>query len=563
MWSSNDPVAFQQWKNYNFGNYFVTYQIFQIYVKYPSWRGRYALNRRFWDQAENQMTRYKSKATNELYPLALKKKLCVALFLSNLATAEWIPVKCKDQISPNVLCPIWNPRLNLSSLMNSEKFGCYGFQTIKNNTCFSFVHTKLRQNIRGQWQKQKINFTKSIWNSSHIKTVHLKNVKDLHYLFEAVSVTFPPLIVSCFVVEFTFALYVQQWFLSEVSYATVLDTREAELVGFNVLQSEYSHQPFGNNVFISRSTNYISSKYMCDNHQDCSDGSDENECTCSVPNEMSICRSLDNNEGQEICSSLYYKTRLELVVHIPHCMCKKNNCQFQFQQVTTKLMPLLPAQSIKWLSMLFSWIILFLTVFQQQMNLSWKIFWDMEQIHTAHNCIIFLVYRGTTDVMMLHTSAHLNSMFMVPSSHVELVHIWKVVRSLNATWNSNAKVSIVFHGHMCVMESGIVHLVLMKISIRTVNYTEIAHIFTDVGQILYVYMLVTCVIRRQTAPLEMMRTCVRHTKQSALFSVSVWHLQWLVTKPHWPYISCHTNLHTCQYHFPPVSFPPLMHSSAR
>ncbi len=307
VWSNKDPVAFQQWKNYNFGNYFVCYELFQISTNIFALSTK--LSAKYWTHAAKKTTKYKSDATNELYPLVLKTKLCVALFLSNLATPEWIPVTCDDQISPNVLCHIWNPRFKLSSVTNTNNYGCYGFQIIKNNTCLSFLYIELKDNVRAQWKKQTVNFPKNVWNSSCITTFDLKNIKDLHFLFEAVSVTFPPLIVHYFDVEFTFAIYVQQWFLSEVSYAMKVDPKGIELVGFHILQSEYSHQPFGNNLFVCKSKDSISSKYVCDNHNDCSDGSDENECTCSLPNEKSICSSFKVYEGKEICSSLYYKTR--------------------------------------------------------------------------------------------------------------------------------------------------------------------------------------------------------------------------------------------------------------
>ncbi len=308
-WQNSDPVACQLWRNYNFGKTYGFHVRFSII--HPNTLNMMSsfLQMFIVSPVEVKILLYKSAARNELHPPVNKTNMCVALLLSNLAAPDWIPVKCDDQITPNVLCHFLSAAPNVTKQRKEDMLGCYGFHIVKNHSCYSFLHVKTAQKCMKNCNRRRGLFALNLWNVSDIGVVRPESVQQFYILLEATSVPFPPIVFADCDADVKITIVSQHWFISEAFYRTAVVPPGIDTVGFEILQAQFSEHPLGNNVFVCKTGIFISSKFVCDDKKDCPDGSDDNNCTCRTKNDKFVCNVIVGNTSKEMCSSLYFKTR--------------------------------------------------------------------------------------------------------------------------------------------------------------------------------------------------------------------------------------------------------------
>ena len=130
----------------------------------------------------NTVLATKNKVT--VYPETHQRK-CAAVILYNLADPEWITVDCAEPLVPGTFCVI--SKENTSNVFTFNRDSDLILNDKKcvmmNNTCFLFL-----------WGKASI-----IEVTTNIKDIYLTNissVESFQFLFEAISIQFPPVFIE-------------------------------------------------------------------------------------------------------------------------------------------------------------------------------------------------------------------------------------------------------------------------------------------------------------------------------------------------------------------------------
>ncbi len=291
-------MAYQQWKNHNFGKQpGLSYSINQEVREPPPGKNvdpdphaTFSLFSKFGEIVHKtvintslQSTNIYTKAVIELYPQLWRRNICYMLVLSNLASPEWLPVDCDLPITPNVLCikedfqkPPGETRVSM---------GCYAFHVKMNNTCFYFYPSSDVHTRSANTKSIKSQILEESWNISAPQQLEASSYTHLQHIFEAMQdVSQVPLEPRL-----------------EMSHGDHHET-------YIIFYSSFSHHPIGNNVFSCTDGTFVASKHCCDLVYDCLDKADEEDCTCQNIAEGKQCKYLVTCETNTTCGLLYQKT---------------------------------------------------------------------------------------------------------------------------------------------------------------------------------------------------------------------------------------------------------------
>ena len=219
----------------------------------------------------------KQSSKSYLFPITSRRKICTLMLVSNLAYSQWINVDCHVQITPNVIC-ILN---NKSEVMNNtfkNFMGCFGFQFIKNNTCFFFVFVrKMDHKMLYVIGNLKEIVMEKCPNVSKIEELLSNQIVTLNFIFQAISMPFPAILFYDRKHN-VISEYINQKLLFTLPKHGSPKIKHTDQGGYFILQSDYSLHPLGNNIFKCSKEIYISSQCICDSKADCNDKSDEQKC---------------------------------------------------------------------------------------------------------------------------------------------------------------------------------------------------------------------------------------------------------------------------------------------
>ena len=156
-----------------------------------------------------------------------------------------------------------------------------------NSTCHLFY-----------WQAAATNLQSSHSN----KHLLLRNFSTsiFQYLFDAVTVQFPPIFVSD---SFTESYRKYSNIYKYEKYAVTKNSYEA----FNVLIRKSEKTIEGGNIFRYKENVYISIQYICDGKIDCPEDhpADELGCDCNTENDSKMCKYFRTKSNEKVCSLFY------------------------------------------------------------------------------------------------------------------------------------------------------------------------------------------------------------------------------------------------------------------
>ena len=229
-----------------------------------------------------------------VYPETSQRK-CGAMILYKLVDPEWITVNCDEPLVSGAFCVIsrgntsnasaFNPTSDL--IINDRK--C----VMRNNTCFLFL-----------WVK--VSFIEITKNTEYIYLPHFSSVKYFQFLFEAISIQFPPVFIED-----------AKWTVTYEKFANVFNY-ERDLVhnrsieAYGIYIQRPTIQLIGTNLFQCNSSLYISIYFVCDGKADCpgEHPTDEMGCHCNYTQILSSrCKFILNHKRKQTCSVFYLQTK--------------------------------------------------------------------------------------------------------------------------------------------------------------------------------------------------------------------------------------------------------------
>ena len=278
-------MAFQQWKNIHFlKTGLPTYETME--PKDPVLAYSDMLYFNLMPDFNNSNLNYKVNQT--LYPEVHVDK-CAALLLYNLADPEWITVDCDEPLGHQAFCVISvRDKTKNVTLVSEKNLKLYDRQCIiRNFTCFVF-----------NWVTYADIFKGNILHTSYA------NIQAFKFLFDAISVLFPPIFIEN-----------AQWFetyerfSNTYRYQKSLVTKDS--IEAFIIQKHIELEWFmGSNLFRCASHSYISIHYICDRRIDCpgKQPTDEIGCHCHTSeNYSSKCKYIVGNNNKTTCSDFYVK----------------------------------------------------------------------------------------------------------------------------------------------------------------------------------------------------------------------------------------------------------------
>ncbi len=307
-WQNHDPVAYQQWQNFNFGKQtaphysvvehvsFTIGGVMDPILGFAAWNlhgvvssGKRTMHRNLTTTTRHTI-RAKTQTLVQLFPQMWRRHECLAIFLTNLLSPQWIQVECDVPLISNILCT--KEHFSFPDLANEifVSLGCYAFHVINNESCYYFSHFEdnpTNPSTKGQKakaKKLKSKIVQGAWNVSMVDLKALPAQDHLQYLFEAIH----PIL----------HLPLEQ----KLGTSPTFDQQE-----YTIFHTSFSEHPIGNNVFSCEDGTYISSKNRCDDEDDCPNAIDEKHCVCQNITEKIQCKYLITEKSNRTCSSLFQK----------------------------------------------------------------------------------------------------------------------------------------------------------------------------------------------------------------------------------------------------------------
>ncbi len=266
-WSNVHPLAYQLWRNRNFGRSSLVKPYFQdaIFDRFDLMTSILEIMRS--NSLQNFLFYTGTFPVNRearyiLHPVALKNTTCTMMFLFNVADAEWLSVDCSRKITTDIICCKDTKSRRTNNSISSED------TTLKRSFC---PHKAIMNQKHCYW----FSWISSPPCGSALKrkgiNSYLKGTKMFASLFAATShTTFSVVLLDTpdktFVRQYT---YERMWFDIFEDLSSVPST---EAKGFLVHTEPVTKDlATSGNIFQCRSEEVVSSLYVLDGRKNCLD----------------------------------------------------------------------------------------------------------------------------------------------------------------------------------------------------------------------------------------------------------------------------------------------------
>ncbi len=246
----------------------------------------------------------KEKARGEFYPKLHGPNRCFLMFFSNLADPFWVNVGCHKKHLLHIFCERHKLSARVQKLKDQTQNmqGCPSQDILHSEKCLKF-----------SWFSG--NATKNtmlgfVCREQGWLPMSLSNISFLHYLFDAISTLFPPLLSENqknMIVMFTHRKYHKIY--HHFQHTSSIEKAQ----GFHVCWKQSSQDRIGSVFFACVNGGYVSDTHVCDGITDCpNDVSDEQLCSCSdsdgkTLNASLACKEVLNRQSNKsTCGSLYF-----------------------------------------------------------------------------------------------------------------------------------------------------------------------------------------------------------------------------------------------------------------
>ncbi len=209
----------------------------------------------------------------KIHPFASANENCVFMLVTNLARPTWLLENCDRKIAKFVFCKQKPGNTTENTQLQTLNRKCpSALFILKSDVCYMFAWETFPLESE-TLTLQKFNATRSL------------NVKKLEFLFDAVTVAFPRIILLTSKNSFqvvTYKIFSQHYYYTNVTNTEVLYIRE----------KSYEPIMIGGNLLKCEEGRYVSILSICDGTKDCPEntGLDETDCECNLTsNQHNVC----------------------------------------------------------------------------------------------------------------------------------------------------------------------------------------------------------------------------------------------------------------------------------
>ena len=225
-----------------------------------------------------------------IYPEISNYSKCAAMLLNNLVNPEWITIDCDEPVTSDIMCHFPRKIKQHINWITEEEIKIYNSSCVhKNETCFIFLWSHFVSNIHS--------------NNNKLLRKEIDHINVFQYLFSAVSVSFPPIMLADMKYTMSYIRYG-----NSLSYITMEANKSTEtLLIFTQVHIDPRN---GGNIFKCKKY-LISIEYLCDGKVDCesSEKLDEIDCQCKETEMYSSrCKYVISANEPKFCSDFYIKT---------------------------------------------------------------------------------------------------------------------------------------------------------------------------------------------------------------------------------------------------------------
>ena len=215
------------------------------------------------------------------------------MLLTNLADPEWITVGCNELITNHVIC-FWKEAKKKKNRSTKNPYS--EMCVLHNDTCYLF-----------KWRKT--------YNTKLSKNIgsNISNITLFQHVFNAVSVTFPPIVVDNSRYMMIFRRYEHVFHYEKIRVNKYFN--ECLIIPTQILYK----MKIGGNLFECRNNVIISIASLCDGVTDCpeSEPQDERGCEClNTTMYSSKCQFIPSNFKKKSCSFFYLRTQFHECIQI-------------------------------------------------------------------------------------------------------------------------------------------------------------------------------------------------------------------------------------------------------
>ncbi len=237
-------------------------------------------------------------ANHTLFPFLSHKVTCTMLVIMNLAEPHWINIGCDTKLLTTILCQRNSTQIkhNRAEVLHTQQT-CESKSILHSNSCYQLT-----------WQNIDQPSIRKVFSGCDkgSKPVTSTELEKLYFLINCTSATKVSYLTTNATTKTPTLVNTIMRKYGKITRLTKHAVHSDSAEGHFVCQSNTKSYIFAPNTHLCTNGGMISISSLCDNQNDCSDGSDEFTCFCSNDQkEQHFCKHVSSPHK---CGPLYYNT---------------------------------------------------------------------------------------------------------------------------------------------------------------------------------------------------------------------------------------------------------------